>query len=211
MARLTLNKATLTRLIRQLKTFEHFLPSLDLKRKQLLLERAKAAAALARTEAALAPIDGLIGDRLPMVSNELVDLTGLARVANVTLGEENVVGVSLPVVESIHIVVREYGFLGRPHWVDRVAELLRQTLELKVRVQVEHVRLERLEIGVRRITQRVNLFEKVLIPRTREHIRRIRIYLSDSERAAVVRAKISKKKQLLAQEDAGDEAMVVTV
>jgi V/A-type H+-transporting ATPase subunit D len=41
----------------------------------------------------------------------------------------------------------------------------------------------------------VNLFEKVLVPRTRNNIRRIRIYLSDSERAAVVRAKIAKRKQ----------------
>jgi len=199
MARLTLNKATLTGQIRQLKNFERFLPSLDLKRKQLLLERAKATAALARTEDALAPLDGLVAEQLPMVSNELVDLTGLVRVAKVTLGEENVVGVHLPTVESVHIEVREYGFLGRPHWVDRVAQLLRDTLELRVRVQVERRRLEQLEIGVRRITQRVNLFEKVLIPRTRENIRRIRIYLSDSERAAVVQAKISKKKQLQAQ------------
>jgi len=202
MARLTLNKATLTRQIRRLKTFEHFLPSLDLKRKQLLLERAKAAAALARTAEALEPIDALVAEQLPMVSNELVDLTGLVRVTNVTLGEENVVGVEIPTIESLQLDVREYGFLGRPHWVDRVSQLLRETLELRVRIQVERRRLEHLEIGVRRITQRVNLFEKVLIPQTRENIRRIRIYLSDSERAAVVRAKISKKKQVQAQEAA---------
>ena len=47
---------------------------------------------------------------------------------------------------------------------------------------------------MRKVTQRVNLFEKVLIPRTREQIRRIRIYLSDAERAAVVRSKIAKRK-----------------
>ena len=55
--------------------------------------------------------------------------------------------------------------------------------------------MDLLEVGVRKITQRVNLFEKVLIPRTRESIRRIRIYLSDTEREGVVQAKISKKKR----------------
>jgi V/A-type H+-transporting ATPase subunit D len=35
----------------------------------------------------------------------------------------------------------------------------------------------------------------VLIPRTRENIRRIGIALSDAERAAVVRAKIAKGKR----------------
>lgn len=195
MARLTLNKAALSRETRRLENFERFLPSLDLKRRQLLLERARARSRLTRTEEALAPVESLVTGKLPMASNEEVDLHGLARVTRVALGEENLVGVRLPTLEAIEISVRDYGFLGRPHWVDRVAALLRETLELRVRVQVESVRLQRLEAAVRRITQRVNLFEKVLIPRTRENIRRIRIYLSDSERAAVVQAKIAKKKQ----------------
>jgi len=195
MARLALNKASLTRETQRLKTFERFLPSLDLKRKQLLLERAKAKRALARTEAALAPLAGFVAERLPMASNDRVDLDGLVRVENVALHEENVVGIRLPMLESVEIEMREYGYLGRPHWVDHIARLLQEAMELRVRVQVERRRLELLEVGVRRITQRVNLFEKVLIPRTRENIRQLRIYLSDSERSAVVRGKIAKKKQ----------------
>jgi V/A-type H+-transporting ATPase subunit D len=56
-------------------------------------------------------------------------------------------------------------------------------------------RVERFEHATRRITQRVNLFEKVLIPRAEENIRRIVIFLSDQERAAVVRSKIAKGKK----------------
>ncbi len=196
MARLALNKTTLSRLSQQLKIFERFLPSLDLKRRQLLAERARAAAALRRTEAELEPIDRLVAEKFPMASREDVDLMGLMSVTSVRLAQENVVGVKIPVLESLEIEAREFGFLGRPHWVDRFAQLLRQTIELQIRVQVERRRLELLEVGVRKITQRVNLFEKVLIPRAREHIRRIRIYLSDSERAGVVQAKISKKKRI---------------
>ena len=203
MARLALNKASLSRQTQQLKTYERFLPSLDLKRKQLLAERAKAAAALARTEAALRPIDTLIAEQLPMVSNAEVDLTDLVRVEGVTVGDENIVGTHLPTLESLTLDVREYGFLGRPHWVDRVVRALRETLELRIQMQVEQARLQLLETAVRRITQRVNLFEKVLVPRTRENIRQIRIYLSDSERAAVVRAKIAKKKQQQARSASG--------
>jgi len=176
---------------------------LDLKRKQLLAERAKAAAALTRTEEALRPIDTLIAEQLPMVSNAEVDLTDLVRVERVTVGDENIVGTHLPTLESVKLEVREYGFLGRPHWVDRVVRALRETLELRIQMQVEQERLQLLETAVRRITQRVNLFEKVLVPRTRENIRQIRIYLSDSERAAVVRAKIAKKKQQQARSASG--------
>jgi V/A-type H+-transporting ATPase subunit D len=197
MARLALNKATLSKQVQQLKIFERFLPSLDLKRKQLLAERVKAAAALKITEQELAPIDSLISEQFPMASREDVDLTGLVHVKHVALGQANVVGVKLPVLESTEIEMREYGLLGRPHWVDRLGQLLRQTMELRIRVQVERRRLDLLEVGVRKITQRVNLFEKVLIPRTRKSIRRIRIYLSDTERAGVVQAKISKKKRIV--------------
>ncbi len=197
MPRLALNKATLSKQVQQLKIFERFLPSLDLKRKQLLAERVKAAAALKITERELAPIDNLIAEQFPMASREDVDLTGLVHVKHVALGLENVVGLKLPVLESTAIEMREYGLLGRPHWVDRLAQLLRETMELRIRVQVERRRLDLLEVGVRKITQRVNLFEKVLIPRTRKSIRRIRIYLSDTERAGVVQAKISKKKRMV--------------
>ena len=50
-------------------------------------------------------------------------------------------------------------------------------------------------MAVRRITQRVNLFEKVLIPQADTNIQRIQIYLADAERAAVVRSKIAKAKR----------------
>ena len=62
------------------------------------------------------------------------------------------------------------------------------------RMAVARQRLEVLERAVTKITQRVNLFDKVLIPGTRANIKRIRIYLSDMEREGVVRAKNAKKK-----------------
>jgi V/A-type H+-transporting ATPase subunit D len=64
-----------------------------------------------------------------------------------------------------------------------------------VRVQVEQRRLALLEEAVKTITQRVNLFDKVLIPRARQNIKRIQIYLSDLQTAAVVRSKIAKRKR----------------
>ena len=68
-------------------------------------------------------------------------------------------------------------------------------LSLRVEAQVAARRLEILEEAVRKITQRVNLFDKVLIPKTRDNIRRIQIVLSDAEKAAVVNAKIAKRKR----------------
>ncbi len=65
---------------------------------------------------------------------------------------------------------------------------------LRVHLQVRRERVARLNQQVRRITQRVNLFEKVLIPQAKENIKRIQIGLGEQERSAVVRSKIAKKK-----------------
>jgi len=46
---------------------------------------------------------------------------------------------------------------------------------------------------LRTTTQRVNLFEKVKIPETKQNIKKISVYLGDQQVAAVVRGKISKK------------------
>jgi V/A-type H+-transporting ATPase subunit D len=53
-------------------------------------------------------------------------------------------------------------------------------------------RLELLASSAKVVSQRVNLFEKVLIPKTEANIQRIRVSLSDAERASIVRAKIAK-------------------
>ena len=47
----------------------------DLKRKQLLMERAKAASALAGIQHDLKELEDVIAAQIPMVSDELVDLT----------------------------------------------------------------------------------------------------------------------------------------
>lgn len=196
MATLALNKTSLHKENERLKTFERFLPTLDLKRKQLLMERAKAAATLARVQKDLAALHGVVADNLPMISNELVDLTKLVEVTDVQLAEENVVGAYVPVLKSYKCQTRPYGYMGRPHWVDNVADRLRERLELRIRLQVARRRYEILQVAARKITQRVNLFEKVLIPRTRMNIKSIRLFLSDAERISVVQAKIAKAKQL---------------
>jgi V/A-type H+-transporting ATPase subunit D len=194
MARLALNKSSLSKLSRQLGTYERFLPSLDLKRKQLMAERARAQAALRQTGRAMDLLHECVAEQLPMLASREIELTNLVRLKAVRLGEENVVGTRLPRLEAAELERREYGYLGMPQWVDRLSDELARMLELRVRLRVEQRRLALLEEAVRKVTQRVNLFEKVLIPRTKEHIRNIRSYLSDGERAAVVRSKIATRK-----------------
>ena len=195
MARLSLTKASLTKQKKQLKAFEEVLPSLDLKRRQLSAERSKAREMLAKTQKQLAELERAIAQELPMLSNQLVDLTDIVKVTGVDLVEENVVGTRLPKVNQVQIQVRDYALLGKPFWVDRLVELLKLALETQIGVQVFQQRVELLSQAELVVTQRFNLFDKVLIPKTKTNIKKIQIYLADAERAGVINSKLAKRKK----------------
>ena len=197
MARLSFSKASLHKESAQLKRFKKYLPSLDLKRQQLIAERTKAMAQLAKTEKQIQSCYAIVTEQIPMLSDEHIDLNGLVTVNKAIIGEENLVGLKLPVLKQIEIQCTPYSYLTKPHWVDLVVRQLKEMLELKIRLTVNKQRLGILQLAVKKVTQRVNLFDKVLIPRAQHNIGKIRIYLSDAERAAVVRAKITKQKRLL--------------
>jgi V/A-type H+-transporting ATPase subunit D len=205
MAKVALNKSSLTKQRDNLRLYERLLPSLELKRQQLMAEFARAREELSKCKSALAQFQSQVGEQIPMLANREIDLTGLVRLDSVEIGEENVVGVKLPTLEKLNTSIATYAFLGRPHWVDLVAERLHQTTELLLQTQVAGERVKRMDQAVRRITQRVNLFEKIMIPTARKNIKRIQIFLGDAERSAVVRSKIAKKKRLQARQEAVSE------
>ncbi len=196
MARLSFSKASLHKESAQLKRYKQYLPSLDLKRQQLIAERSKAIAQLEVTEKQMSACYACVEKQLPMLADDLIDLEHLVWVEQVVIKQENVVGIKVPAMQSIDIKKKPYSLLTKPHWVDLVVLQLQEMLELKVQLHVEQQRVAILQQAVKKITQRVNLFDKVLIPKTQKNIGKIRIFLSDAERAAVVRAKITKQKRL---------------
>ncbi len=192
MTRLPLNKSSLKHERNRLTTYARFLPSLDLKRRQLMWELFRAQRELADIEVAIAREAESAQDLFALMGSVEMKLAGLMRVRQVDLTEENVVGVRLPRIAAVDIEVAEYSTLAKPFWLDALVDKLRVMLELRARRGVGGERVQRLELAVRKVTQRVNLFEKVLIPQARQNISRIQIHLADAERAAVVRSKIMK-------------------
>lgn len=195
MAKLALNKSTLNHEQQRLKSFRQFVPALDLKRKQILAARLKARQTLAELQQQINDIQAAVAEQLPMLAGTTLALGELVKLKGVQTRLDNLVGIEMPLIEQVHIDRAEYSRLALPQWVDVLVEHLAQMLELRIRADNEQVRLERLEAGLQKTTQRLNLFDKVLIPRTETNIRRIRIALSDAERAGVVRAKIAKNKR----------------
>lgn len=196
MAKLKLSKHAMHEQQEQLKLYKRLLPSLDLKRRQLTLEAQKAEEEYAEALALSEALETRIGQELPMLADEGLRLRDLVVVKGYRLGEQNVVGVRLPVLEALDCQVADYSPLATPPWLDILVQRLKDAKTSRLRAEIAAQRLEILRVQLRRVTQRVNLFEKILIPTARTHIQRIRIYLGETERAAVVTSKLAKSKQL---------------
>lgn len=176
-----------------LKMYQRYLPTLTLKKQQLQTEirgiEAKAKTVRAQKKALEAEFTSWIavfGDK-DAFKPEMV------QVRNIKKGTGNIAGVTIPVYEGADFIRGDYDLYQTPLWVDLAADFMEQALSLDLEASVldEQVRLLNLEL--RTTTQRVNLFEKVKIPETKQNIKKISVYLGDQQVAAVVRGKISKK------------------
>ncbi len=195
MAKLKLSKHELHEQQEQLKLYQKLLPSLDLKRRQLMLEVQKAQDDYSAAQAAVDDLETRIGEELPMLADEEFRLGGLVQLKSYKVIEQNVVGVKLPFLDSIDCIVADYSRLATPPWVDNLVQRLKDAAEQRVRAEIAGKRLSILSLAVRRIKQRVNLFDKILIPTAKQNIQKIRIFLGDAERASVITSKLAKKKQ----------------
>ncbi len=198
-----LNKVELTRLRRDVKTYQQFQPVLKLKQEQLQAEQLKIRRELelrrAEFEAARAgwaPVLPLFGEPAP------VDLVALTRPRDLVIGSKTVAGVVVPTLERVRFASVELSRFGTPAWVSRVLPRLRRFVQLNTELGIIERQYELVTAELRRTTQKVNLFELVLIPEATEAIRRIKIALGDMQVAAVGRAKIAKAKALANQERA---------
>ena len=194
MAKLKLSKHALQKERENLKLYQRLLPSLDLKRRQLSMEFEKARRAHSEAQQAADQLEAKIGSELPMLANTDIDLNGLVKVKNMQLGQENIVGVKLPVVDELEYEVTDYPLLARPAWVDVAVVRLKDATQSRIEVTITAERVRILDRAVLRVTQRVNLFDRILIPSAKDNIKRIQIFLGDIERDAVVRSKIAKGK-----------------
>ncbi len=195
MSRLSLNKSTLNREAGQLVVYQRVVPALDMKRKQLMAARLKARNALATVAQEQSVLEASVIKNFPALDQSTLALGEVVQITELVYGEDNIVGLVLPRLDKVVIEHVDMCRPATPIWSDLLIEVLEQSCRLWLDYQVLRERLQRLDAAVLKATQRLNLFEKVLIPRAQKNIRRIRIALADNERAAVVRAKIAKQKR----------------
>jgi len=178
-----------------LARFERYLPTLKLKQQQLQLAVRDVRKELRRAEDdARRAADRFNAYRRVLADRAGLDVEAAAEPQEVRTSTANIAGVRVPVFEGAAFAAPTYSLFATPAWVDRALGDLRERNRLRARAGVLRQQYERLQRELTKIMQRVNLFEKVKIPETRDNIRRIRIHLGDAMTAAVCRAKIAKEK-----------------
>ncbi len=193
--RFALNKTELTRLSREEKTYQQFLPVLQLKQEQLQTEQLKLKRQLTACERETARLRAEVERYAPLLAEPLlVPLTDLARVEHISLGEKSVAGVRVPTLERVVFTERQYSRFGTGVWVSSVLPDLRLLVKQSAELSILRHQAKLVTRELRKATQKVNLFEKVLVPETRAGIKRIKIALGDQQVAAVGRGKIAKAK-----------------
>ncbi len=109
---------------------------------------------------------------------------------------ENIAGVDTPILERVLFQDSSYYLFDTPVWLDSAIQGLQGLIFIREGIRVAEEKKEALERELRDVSIRVNLFEKVLIPRAQDNIKKIKIFLGDQQLAAVCQAKVSKRKLL---------------
>ncbi|MBL7076982.1 MAG: V-type ATP synthase subunit D [Kiritimatiellae bacterium] len=176
-----------------LRRFERFLPMLQLKKQQLQAEIQGIDSTIEETAAAekskRAELERWVG-----LFAEPAELDQILGPAKAKTGEDNIAGVAIPVLESVHMARADYDLFETPSWVDDALNMVQELTELRIAREILEEQRRRIVEELRVTSQRVNLFEKVKIPECRENIRVIKIFLGDEQTAAVARGKIAKKR-----------------
>ena len=194
-----LTKNELKKQKENLKQFERYLPTLQLKKQQLQSVIMKIRTELEEKEDERRKMIGDLDDWVAVFAEnesfvEEKRLEQLVQPDKVITGEENIGGVTVPSFKELTFQEINYDVDDYPLWVDTAVFKLRDIATLDAIVSTLQKQVDLLDAELRTTSQRVNLFEKVKIPEAKENIRVIQVYLGDQQTAAVVRGKISKKK-----------------
>ncbi|HEY4255378.1 MAG TPA: V-type ATP synthase subunit D [Chlamydiales bacterium] len=185
----------------QLTLFRRYLPTLQLKKAMLQFEVIQATAEVALRKEEFAASRKIVEEFSPLLAKETgCDPLRYAEIVHLKKHYENIAGVEIPLYDKIVFFEIDYFLSDTPVWVDRAVELLREFVEYREKLHIAEEKKRALEKELKEVSIRVNLFEKILIPRAGTNIKKIRVFLGDQQLASVAQAKVAKQKIKMAKQ-----------
>lgn len=195
MAEVKLTKSELRLQQNRLGQLEKYLPTLQLKKAMLQSEVYEARLEIGRLEHALKEVYSAIESYGALFSDiTSFDPKKAVQIVQVNKGYENIAGVEVPLFQSVTFADYAYNLFETAPWVDAALLGLRSAAEAHVKIEIAKEKRTALEKELREVSIRVNLFEKILIPRALRNIKAIKVFLGDQQLAAVSQGKVAKTK-----------------
>lgn len=187
----------------RLKQFVRYLPTLQLKKAMLQFEVTQCHMEIAQLKEKMAEVKRAIEAFSPFLLEKVeCNLLRYADVIHVKKRYENIAGIEIPIFDNVVFQEDDYFLFDTPVWTDSATKIVRELVVFREKVHIAEEKKRALEKELREVSIRVNLFEKILIPRALQNIKKIRIFLGDQQLAAVSQAKVAKKKLSLHKEEA---------
>ena len=193
MAKIRLTKNELKNQKEGLKRFTRYLPTLELKKAQLVNEVRRIKSEIEEVHEAMKEAEQKIASWVEVFGEE-IDLNQMFSVEEIKTEVGNIAGIDIQLYVGVIFREEEYDLYSTPLWVDQGLIEVKKQVELKAKIIIYDRQIKALEEELQVTVQRINLFDKVKIPEAKTAIRKIQIYLGDVQTAEVVRGKISKKK-----------------
>ena len=193
MSRIKYTKNELKKQKESLTRFIRYLPTLLLKKQQLQMEIRKIKIRRNDVQKLFDDVNSVLLTWVDVFGEE-IDITNIIKIKEIKRDTGNIAGIDIPLFNEVILEEAEYDLFATPLWIDRAIDELKKIIKLKTELDILNIQLNHLSDELRITSQRVNLFEKVKIPESRENMRVIKIYLGDQQTNAVVRGKIAKKK-----------------
>lgn len=195
MAEIKLTKNELRSQQNRLNLLNKYLPTLQLKKALLQLEVGEARLEIAKVEGEYDAEKRITDAFAPVLTDRLsFPIDAAVKVLSIKKHYENIAGVEVPYLDVIEFQPFEYALFDTPAWVDGALIHLKKLATSKITLEIAQEKKRALERELREVSIRVNLFEKVLIPRAQSNIKKIKVFLGDQLLAAVSRAKVAKSK-----------------
>ena len=173
--------------------YNRYLPTLQLKKQQLQTEIRTIDARAKEVRQMRKKLEAEFAAWIAVFGEDEAFKPEMVQVSNIRKSTGNIAGVTIPIYEGADFTRGDYDLYVTPLWIDLAADKMEKALSLDLEADVLEEQVALLAKELRTTTQRVNLFEKVKIPETKQNIKKISVYLGDQQVAAVVRGKISKK------------------
>ncbi len=198
MAEVKLTKTELR--VQQLKLarLRKYLPTLQLKKAMLQTEVNQAQADIEILVKEFETSQETVGKYSALLTERsAIDLFSAVNVHQIERIQENIAGVEIPTFGKIIFEPATYSLFDTPLWFESAIQGLKELITVREKIKIAEEKKRALEKELREVSIRVNLFEKILIPRSIDNIKKITIFLGDQQLAAVSQAKVAKKKILL--------------